>query len=311
MFATKLRVASALFFSSFIIWLILIILVAQPTDSLGQVQFSNLTLLSLFLGSAIVASLSSMVIGADLLGLKMKSISLKKKTGLERENFITAEISAHSQKPKAKKPMSRLVKLKGSRTELDEEPILLENKITLPERSLSISEDVSSKKSEENVLSTKEDPFQLEVNLTPQAPEVETPGEPVLEIDTKLSKVKKTTEADSNKISCPKCNNVFTLAVLSLDFAGKNPKMVRSCPKCHSPLENSEDTHSEKIAGNKKPKKRSKDEQKAYFLYGDTSFEGCSYKFGYLGNLPRDKSIPDACFGCSKLVECYQRVTTN
>ncbi len=311
MFATKLRVASALFFSSFIVWLALIILAAQPTDNLSQFQFSNITLLSLFLGSAIVASLSSMVIGTDLLGLKMKSISLKKKTGLERENFITEKFSARSQKPKAKKPMRGFEGFQDSRTELEEEPILLENKITLPERSLSVSEDVLSEKPEETVSNTKEDSVQLEAIMTPQSPEVETPGAPVRERDTKLPKVAKTTEVDSSKISCPKCNSIFTLAVLSLEFGGKNPKMVRSCPKCSAPLENLEKTPSKKIKGDKKYKDKSKEEKKAFFLYGETGFDGCDFKLGYLGSLPRDKSIPDACFGCPKLIECYKTITTN
>jgi hypothetical protein len=90
MFATKLKVAFALFLSSFIVWLILIFLVAQPTGSVGQIQFSDFAPLALFLGSAITASLSSMVIGLNFIGL-MKPISLKKSLGevklpLRREN---------------------------------------------------------------------------------------------------------------------------------------------------------------------------------------------------------------------------------
>jgi len=81
MFATKLKVASALFLSFFIIWLILILLVGQPTDNVNRIQFSNSALLALFLGSAAVASLSSMVIGLNFLGFEMIPISLKKKFG--------------------------------------------------------------------------------------------------------------------------------------------------------------------------------------------------------------------------------------
>jgi hypothetical protein len=81
MFATKLKVASALFLSFFIIWLILIFLVGQPTDNVNRIQFSNSALLALFLGSAAVASLSSMAIGLNFLGFEMIPISLKKKFG--------------------------------------------------------------------------------------------------------------------------------------------------------------------------------------------------------------------------------------
>lgn len=31
---------------------------------------------------------------------------------------------------------------------------------------------------------------------------------------------------------------------------------------------------------------------------------GCSYYFGYLGELPKNTPIPDACLGCLKIMEC-------
>ena len=45
-------------------------------------------------------------------------------------------------------------------------------------------------------------------------------------------------------------------------------------------------------------------EKKAFYLYGDTKFEGCKHKFGYLG-IHEDKPIPDECFGCSRVIECF------
>ena len=84
MFATKLKVASALFLSSFIVWLALILIIAQPTETLGQSHFSNFSLLAMFLGSAIAASLSSMVVGVNLLELKISPMSLTKKLGRNR-----------------------------------------------------------------------------------------------------------------------------------------------------------------------------------------------------------------------------------
>lgn len=131
MFATKLKVASALFLSSFIIWLILIFLGAQPNDTVGQIQFSNLSILALFLGSAIAASLSSMVIGLNFLGLEMKPISLKKKFGRGQVTLQTRKSP----------PIVQLEKLQASRTKLEAATHSLEEeKINFPDRSLSISD---------------------------------------------------------------------------------------------------------------------------------------------------------------------------
>jgi len=48
----------------------------------------------------------------------------------------------------------------------------------------------------------------------------------------------------------------------------------------------------------------SKDERKAFFLYGKVNFEGCKFKFGYLKTMPKYKPIPDECFGCPHILEC-------
>src|SRR3972149_332594 len=49
---------------------------------------------------------------------------------------------------------------------------------------------------------------------------------------------------------------------------------------------------------------RSKEEKKAFFLFGETEFNGCTFKLGYLKNLPKNKPIPDECFGGPQLLEC-------
>ena len=37
---------------------------------------------------------------------------------------------------------------------------------------------------------------------------------------------------------------------------------------------------------------------------------GCSYYFGYLGELPKNTPIPDECLGCLKLMECLTKRST-
>ena len=58
------------------------------------------------------------------------------------------------------------------------------------------------------------------------------------------------------------------------------------------------------LEGNLKGKVRSKEEMKAFFLFGETEFKGCPFKFGYLKSLPKNKPIPDECFGCPQILEC-------
>jgi hypothetical protein len=131
LFATKLRVASATFLSSFIVWLGLILLVAQPTDNIGRFQFSNFLILALFLGSAITASLSSMVIGLDFLGLEMKSNSLMKKFGRGQVTLQTRK----------SQPTMQLEKMQASRTKLKAVTHPLEQeKINLPDHPHFISD---------------------------------------------------------------------------------------------------------------------------------------------------------------------------
>ena len=62
-----------------------------------------------------------------------------------------------------------------------------------------------------------------------------------------------------------------------------------------------------------KPKKMAKQREvqvkktkKAFYLFGETKFEGCQHRFGYLG-LQDDKPIPDECFGCSRVIECFKK----
>lgn len=58
------------------------------------------------------------------------------------------------------------------------------------------------------------------------------------------------------------------------------------------------------LEGNLKGKVRSKEEMKTFFLFGETEFNGCPFKFGYLKSLPKNKPIPDECFGCPQILEC-------
>jgi hypothetical protein len=58
------------------------------------------------------------------------------------------------------------------------------------------------------------------------------------------------------------------------------------------------------LEGTLKGKVRSKEEKKAFFLFGETEFNGCTFKLGYLKSLPRNKPIPDECFGCPQILEC-------
>jgi hypothetical protein len=61
---------------------------------------------------------------------------------------------------------------------------------------------------------------------------------------------------------------------------------------------------SAELACNAKGNNKSKDSKKAFFLFGETEFNGCSFKLGHLKSLPKNKPIPDECFGCPQILEC-------
>ena len=312
MFATKLKVAFALFLSFFIIWLALILLGAQPDSSVHQIQFSNLTILSLFLGSAAFASVLSMIIGLDLLGFEMKPTSLKKKFGRVRVKLHTRKLAAASLKQQKKDSTVQLEKLQPSQAKLDADTPSLEEEILLPDRSLSISKEVAIKKPKKTDKATEEGLIQLKANMLSHPPKITTYQKPSFKKKTHATVLKRDSEDDSNRISCPKCSKVFSIALLSLDFSSGKPKMIRSCPHCYSALTIPEDdeTAVTKIKGDRKPVERSREEQKAFFLFGETKFKSCKFKPGYLGSLPGNKPIPDECFGCPQLVECFHALKT-
>jgi hypothetical protein len=49
---------------------------------------------------------------------------------------------------------------------------------------------------------------------------------------------------------------------------------------------------------------KTKDDLKAFFLYGKVDFKGCTFKYGYLKTMPKYKPIPHECFGCPHILEC-------
>jgi len=61
---------------------------------------------------------------------------------------------------------------------------------------------------------------------------------------------------------------------------------------------------SSELEGKKDDTDESIDQKKAFFLFGETEFNGCQFKLGRLKGLPKNKPIPDECFGCPQILEC-------
>ncbi len=53
--------------------------------------------------------------------------------------------------------------------------------------------------------------------------------------------------------------------------------------------------------------RRKNDKMKAFYLFGETEFKKCQHNFGFLGMGLENKPIPDECFGCPKIIECFKR----
>jgi hypothetical protein len=62
----------------------------------------------------------------------------------------------------------------------------------------------------------------------------------------------------------------------------------------------------EEITAIQKDRKRTTDRMKAFYLFGETEFKQCQHKFGYLKKKLKNKPIPDECFGCPTLLECFK-----
>ncbi|HEX9861774.1 MAG TPA: hypothetical protein VGB11_00660 [Candidatus Bathyarchaeia archaeon] len=73
MASVKLKTAYVLFLISFFVWLSILLSVFFPAGTLANpVSFPNSSLLMLFCGSVIVASISCIIIGVDYSGLNFK-----------------------------------------------------------------------------------------------------------------------------------------------------------------------------------------------------------------------------------------------
>ncbi len=60
------------------------------------------------------------------------------------------------------------------------------------------------------------------------------------------------------------------------------------------------------LKDNQEEQNRKKDQMKAFYLFGMTEFRQCQQKFGYLEKKLKNKPIPDECFGCPKILDCFK-----
>jgi len=51
---------------------------------------------------------------------------------------------------------------------------------------------------------------------------------------------------------------------------------------------------------------KTKDNMKAFFLFGETQFKNCQHKLGFLKKKLKNNPIPDECFGCPNLLDCFK-----
>jgi len=276
MLATKLKVASALFLSSFIVWLILVLLFAQPTDSVGKLQFSNFTFLALFLGSAIAASISSMSIGLDLLEVKVKPVGIAQKFKRGRVKLHTRKSMPVLRKRKKKSSTKRLRKSQISQPVLNAAAPSSEEEVILPDASLSIDEKVVIKNLEISG-DHEEDVVQVEPRMLSQPSTNAILKKPTVEKEKTDEVSVKESDVDTKGISCPECSKVFKIAMVTLDYSSGTAKMVKLCPYCNSVITSS--------GGN------------------ETALASCPHWFGYL-NQKDVVTIPDECLDCKRVMEC-------
>lgn len=131
---------------------------------------------------------------------------------------------------------------------------------------------------------------------------------------SKLKLSEKTLNESSNE-KIPKQNEIKTVSAAGKKFkplpyyfgdSGKN--LTLKTPSQTTSLREETNENEEKVfrepSVDQKETGESKDERKAFFLYGKANFEGCKFKYGYLKTMPKYKPIPDECFGCPHILEC-------
>lgn len=57
----------------------------------------------------------------------------------------------------------------------------------------------------------------------------------------------------------------------------------------------------------KKEEPANNNKSKSFYLFGVNDFKNCQHKFGFLGKSFDNKPIPNECFGCSKIIECFNQ----
>ena len=101
MLFSKIKVVYATFLFSFSVWLTLVFIYGFPSlNGFFQVEFSSSTYLGFFVGSAIVSSVSCLLIGLKMIGLKTeikrKKITAEKNGSIYDLNLSTKEIPANT-----------------------------------------------------------------------------------------------------------------------------------------------------------------------------------------------------------------------
>jgi hypothetical protein len=82
--------------------------------------------------------------------------------------------------------------------------------------------------------------------------------------------------------------------------------MVIQQPVIEQKIEDVSINNEDKISAIQKDRKKTTDRMKAFYLFGETEFKQCQHKFGYLKKKLKNKPIPDECFGCPTLLECFK-----
>ena len=102
MLFSKIKVVYATFLFSFSVWLILVFIYGFPSlNGILQVEFSSFTYLGFFVGSAMVSSVSCLLIVLHIIGLKTetKKNMVEEKNGTIYDlNLPTEEITANTLK---------------------------------------------------------------------------------------------------------------------------------------------------------------------------------------------------------------------
>ena len=124
-------------------------------------------------------------------------------------------------------------------------------------------------------------------------------------MEKSLNYLKLDTENSESQPSfrCSKCSETFQKPILATLSSMGNIQTYNACPRCLSKVNIIKHQRREEMRESLRPIEKA--EEKGFGKERDNA--DCQHYLGYLKKRPKDRSVPDECLTCNKMIECIAR----